>query len=219
MEINKNKAVRALVSKLLEIKDNLKGKPFPKMARIKQISGYHCGPAVLVALFSFLGVKTSQKSIVASLRAQNKIKQYGLNLKDLARAAAFTGKGAFIFWKKEGSKMTDLDLIINKYKFPIGVEWQGVFYEDEDEDNGHYSIVTAIDKKKGTLRIADSYPKFAGVDRGFHISDFMKRWWDSNEITVSGTTKKRTIYDSKMMFIIVPKGVSWPRKLGMAKAS
>ncbi len=219
MEINKNKAYRSLVHKLLKLKDHLRGMPFPKMARIKQISGYHCGPAVLVSLFSFLGVKTSQKRVVASLRAQNKIKQYGLNMKDLARAAAFTGKGAFVFWKKSGGKMTDLHLIINKYKYPVGVEWQGVFYEDEDEDNGHYSIVTAIDKGKSVLRMADAYPKFAGVDRGFKIHDFMERWWDSNEITVSGTTKKRTVYDSKMMFIIIPKGESWPKKLGMAKAS
>ena len=219
MEINKNRAYRFLVHRLLRLKDDIGGCSFPNMARVKQITAYHCGPAVLVSLFSYLGIKISQKSIVASLRAQNKIKQYGLNMKDLARAAGFVGKGAFTFWKKSGGKMTDLDLIINKYKYPVGVEWQGVFYEDEDEDNGHYSIVTAIDKAKNTLRMADSYPKFAGVDRGFRIKDFIDRWWDSNEVSVSGTTKKRTIYDSKMMFVIVPKGESWPKKLGMAKAS
>ena len=219
MEINNNRHFRRLSRQLLALRDKVVGIAFPKMARVKQITVYNCGPAVLATLYSFLGVKASQRGIIASLRVQNKIKNVGMSMKDLGRGSHIIGKGAFVFWKKNRAKMSDVETILKKYKYPVGVEWQGVFYEDEDEDNGHYSIVTAIDKKKGTLRIADSYPKFAGVDRGFHISDFMKRWWDSNEITVSGTTKKRTIYDSKMMFIIVPKGVSWPRKLGMAKAS
>jgi predicted double-glycine peptidase len=217
MVLEKNPKIRLIVRRLLALEDRVAGLPFPEMARVKQITSSHCGPAVLTALYSNLGVKTSQKGIVASLRAQNKIKKFGLSVKDLVRASRIVGKGAFSFWKKSNGKISDLDLIVNKYKYPVAVEWQGVFYEEEDEDNGHYSIVTKVDKKVGTLRISDPYSHFAGVDRKFKIKDFEKRWWDENEISVSGTSRKRLIVDNKVMFTIVPKGQSWPKKLGMTK--
>jgi len=120
--------------------------------------------------------------------------------------------------EKTGGRISDLETIINKYKFPVGVEWQGVFYEDEDEDNGHYGIITVVDKKVGYLRMADSFSKFAGVDRRFRIKDFEKRWWDQNEVKIAGTSRKRVLIDRKMMFVITPKNASWPKKLGMKKA-
>ena len=217
MEIEKNKAVRRVLRHLLALEDKVKGVAFPGMKRVRQIDAYSCGPAVISALFSFLGVQVSQRKIITSLRAQKKIKSLGLNISDLARATGAAGKGAFVFWKKSGAKISDLQTIINKYKFPVGVEWQGVFYEDEDEDNGHYGIVTEVDKSAGYLRMADSYSKFVGVDRRFRIKDFEKRWWDQNEVSVSGTSKKKTVTDHKMMFVITPKGVIWPRKLGMVR--
>jgi hypothetical protein len=55
------------------------------------------------------------------------------------------------------------------------------------------------------------------VDRKFKIRDFEKRWWDENEIKVSGTSKRRLIKDKRIMFVITPKGESWPKKLGMVK--
>jgi hypothetical protein len=211
MELEKNPRTRPIYRKLLELWDLANGVPFPGMKRFKQITSYHCGPAVLVALYSFMGIKTSQKAIVKSLRAQNKIKLYGLNLKDLAKASKIVGKGKFNFWIKSSAKVSDLEAIINKYKWPVGVEWWGIFYEFEDEDSGHYGVVTSIDKKSGYLRLADFFSIFAGVDRKLKIKDFVKRWWDENEI------KGRTILDRRMMFIVTPKSESWPRKLGMKK--
>jgi hypothetical protein len=218
MEIEKNKALRKVLRHLLALEDRINGIAFPGMKRVKQIDVYSCGPAALSALFSFLGIKVSQKRVIASLRAQNKIKSIGLNVKDLARAVNAVGKREFVFWKKTGGRISDLETIINKYKFPVGVEWQGVFYEDEDEDNGHYGIITVVDKKAGYLRMADSFSKFVGVDRRFRIKDFEKRWWDQNEVRVSGTSKRRVLTDRQMMFVITPKNVSWPKKLGMKKA-
>jgi hypothetical protein len=182
------------------------------MVRIRQIDVNSCGPAVLVALYSNFGVKTSQKHIIASLRAQNKIKILGLNVKDLARASKIIGKGAFSFWTKANGKISDLDLIVNKYKSPVGVEWQGVFYENEDEDNGHYAIITKVDKKTGLLRISDPFGEFSGVDRKFKIKEFVSRWWDEN------TIKGRTLVDNHVMFVITEKDASWPKKLGMKRA-
>lgn len=181
------------------------------MKRTRQITISHCGPAVLESLFSFVGLRISQTGIVKSIRAQKKIRKLGLNMKDLAKSAKFTGKGEFLFWAKYGAKISDIETIIGKYKFPVGVEWQGVFYEDEDEDNGHYSIITKIDKKSGYLRIADPYKKYAGVDRRFKIKNFKKRWWDTNII------RDKEVMDKKVIFVITPKGETWPKKLGMKK--
>jgi hypothetical protein len=217
MVLEKNPKTRPLVKRLLKLEDKVSGLAFPKMTRAKQITSSHCGPAVLTSLYSNFGVKVSQRGIVISLRAQNKIKKYGLSVKDLARASKIIGKGAFVFWKKAGTKVSDLDTIINEYKYPVGVEWQGVFYEFEDEDSGHYAVITKVDKKASFLRISDPYQAFAGVDRKFKIRDFEKRWWDENEIKVSGTSKRRLIKDKRIMFVITPKGESWPKKLGMVK--
>lgn len=185
------------------------GVPFPSLKRVKQIASSHCGPAVIVSLFSFLGVKTFQTRIVRCLRAENKIKDNGLVIKDLARAVKIIGKDKFTFWKKEGAIIGDLDKIVNKYKFPVGVEWQGVFYEDEEGDNGHYSIVTQVNKKKGYLKLSDPYKRFSGLDRKFKITDFEKRWWDTNGLT----------YDSKMMFVVTSKKESFPKRLGMIRVN
>jgi hypothetical protein len=212
MVLEKNPKTRPVYKKLLELEDKVSGLPFPKMIRPKQITSSHCGPAVLTSLYSNFGVKASQKGIVASLRLQKKIMKYGLNIKELGKASRIIGKGAFVFWKKSGARISDLELAVNKYKNPVAVEWQGIFYEESDEDNGHYSIVTKIDKKAGIMRICDSYPLFAGVDRKFKTHDFEKRWWDVNIV------KGRTLRDNKVMFLVAPKGESWPKKLGMVKS-
>lgn len=217
MEMNTNPAFRKLARRLLELQDKVVGIAFPAMTRLKQIDVYSCGPAVIAMLYSFLGVKVSQKGLITSLRAQKKIKSFGLSMKDMARGSHIIGKGSFVFWKKANAKMSDLDSSVNKHKSPVGVEWQGVFYEDADEDNGHYGVVTEVNKEKGYLRIADPFYRFAGVDRRFKIKDFMKRWWDSNEISIAGTSKKRTLIDRRTMFVITPKNISWPKKLGMVK--
>jgi ABC-type bacteriocin/lantibiotic exporter with double-glycine peptidase domain len=203
--------MRNIARKILELQDRILGTAFPTMERVKQISVSHCGPAVLASLYSYLGMKVSQRSIVSSLRAQNKIKTFGFNMHDMAKGAKIAGKSKFSFWHKTNSKVSDLDRAINKFKSPVGVEWQGVFYEDEDEDNGHFSIITKIDKEKGYLRMADPYYKFVGVDRKFKIKEFEKRWWDENMI------HGRNLHDKRVMFVITDKNATWPKKLGMSK--
>ena len=213
MESSKYELIRKALRGTLKVKDSIFGGPFPGMQRIKQASSSHCGPAVLSSLFSFLGVKVSQRKMTTSIRAQNKIKKFGLSVKDMAKAAKiYNQDGDFVFWKKANATVSDLNLIINKYKFPVGVEWQGVFYEEEDEDNGHYSIITEVNKEKGYLRMADPYHKFVGLDRKFKIDFFVKRWWDTNIVN------KRSVYDNRVMFVIVPKSEKFPKKIGMVKA-
>lgn len=209
MEINHLSFLRNLDRLVLRLETKFKGISFPKLKRVKQITSAHCGPATLVSLFSFLGVRTSQARIVRSLRAENKIKDSGLVTKDFARAVRIIGKKEFTFWKKENATIGDLDKITNKYKFPVGVEWQGVFYEDEEGDNGHYCVITEVNKIKGYLKLSDPYKKFAGLDRKFRISDFEKRWWDVNGL----------VYDKKLMFLITSKKETFPKYVGMIRVN
>lgn len=218
MFLEKNPITRPLYRRLLSLNDRVSGIGFASMKRVKQANIHNCGPAVLVELFSFLGKDISQAAVVKTLRAQKKIKLYGLNIKELAKATKTLSEGELIFWKKQGAKISDIDLIVNKYKHPVAVEWQGVFYEHSDGEDGHYCVVTNIDKQTGYLRLADSFYAYFGVDRRFKIKFFEKRWWDVNEIKVSGTTRRRQLTDNKVMFVIAPKGESWPKKLGMTKA-
>lgn len=211
MELEKNKKTRKLLQNLLKLEDKVVGVPFPKMKRMKQVSSYHCGPAVISELFSFVGKNVSQRALVKAIRAEKKIKKFGLNIHDLAKASNILGKKDYIFWKKHRATIANLSIAIHKYKYPVGIEWQGVFYENADEDNGHYAVVTKIDKKADYLRIYDSYSEFSGVDRRFKIKEFEKRWWDVNKI------KGRNLIDKKMMFLITPKDETWPRKIGMVK--
>lgn len=209
---------RSLARLILKLTDMVSVEPFPRLKRVRQITNSHCGPAVLVALFSNLGIRVSQKSIVKSLRARNKIKDFGLTIKEMAKAARISGEGETVFWKKINSKVSDLDQIVNKYKYPVGVEWQGVFYENDDGDSGHYGIITRVNKQAGFLRLSDPYRLFAGVDRKFRIKDFLDRWWDENEIRITGTSRRRKIFDYRLIFVITPRGETWPKKLGMKRA-
>lgn len=218
MVLEKNPKTRRLSRQLLELEDRLVGKPFPGMKRAKQITFSHCGPAVLEDLFSFLGVRVTQTAIVRAIRAEKKIKRVGVDVNDLGLAVKKMGKDKFVFWKKANSTITNLSIIVNKYQYPAGIEWQGVFYEYADGDNGHYCVVTRVNKEGGYLRLADPFFKFVGVDRKFKIKDFEKRWWDKNEVKVAGTSKKKILTDRRMVFVITPKGETWPKKLGMKKS-
>ena len=186
------------------------------MKRVTQKTSSYCGPAVLEMLCSFLGVYLNQDEVVEALNAHDKIDVYGILVPEMGRVISQLAP-ELSFWFKENSSLTDLSQIVRTYGFPVGIEWQGVFYEDADEDNGHYSIVTHIDTINNLIMLSDPYRRFAGTDRIFHVLEFEHRWWDENEVTdFSG--RKTLVRDEKMMFIITPKNASFPELLGMVKS-
>lgn len=221
MNLEKNPKIRHIAKKLLQLEDKFRGRPFPAMARVKEISNYSCGPATLEMLLSFVGYKVSQTKIIKSIRAQARIKLYGITVDDMAKAVKAAGKKELVLWKKHKASINDIAKIIDKFSYPVGVEWQGDFYENQDEDLGHYAVATKVNKKAGYLRMADPYfNSFFGykdLDRKYKIADFVKEWWDTNEIKVTGTSKRRAIRDDRVIFVVTPKGDSWPKKVGMTR--
>ncbi len=189
---------------------------FPRMKRVMQKTNSHCGPAVLEMLYSYLGFYVDQDEFVNAVEIGGKIAEYGMTVSEMLRACARVSP-QLTFWYKQNSEISELSKIVNEYGFPVGVEWQGVFYEDSDEDNGHYCVITHIDTVDNNIMLADPYKRFAGRDRGFHILEFKDRWWDENEIVDPVTGGSKLVREERMMFIVTPKDSIFPESLGMQK--
>jgi hypothetical protein len=189
---------------------------FPELKRVIQKTSSHCGPAVLEMLLSFVGIEVSQEEIVEAGGVSEKLPTHGIFVSEMGNAIAVLAPG-MQFWYKHYCSLSELRQVVMNYKYPAGVEWQGVFYEDADEDNGHYSVVTYVDSTNNIIMLADPYKRFAGSDRIFHILEFEDRWWDENEIRNLETNEVSYERDYHTMFVITPKNESWPEELGMSR--
>ncbi len=189
---------------------------FPHMERVKQITSYHCGPAVLKMLLSWQGVKSKQREIVVAAGIGRKLKTYGMTVAEMSLAVNKLFPNLRL-WYKDNSSLKELQQLVRGYDLPVGVEWQGVFEEYADEDSGHYAVVVAIDMASNLIMLADPFRKYAGKDRRFSIIDFEHRWWDTNEVTDPRTGKHKLVKDYHMMFVVVPEGVTFPESLGMVR--
>ncbi len=167
-------------------------------------------------LASFIGVNIKQNKLVAICKLEKKLVKYGANINDLGKAVKKAVPGGE-FWYKDKSSIKDIEDIIKKHKFPVGVEWQGVFEEHTDGDDGHHSVVTHIDRTKNLIFISDPFRRFALVDRKFKLDFFKKRWWDFNEIKNPKTKKMEQVKDIRMMFVVTPKGKTFPKEMGMKR--
>jgi ABC-type bacteriocin/lantibiotic exporter with double-glycine peptidase domain len=189
---------------------------FPTLKRVCQKTTSHCGPAVLEMLASYVGVYIDQEEFVDAVGIRKKLDEYGMIVSEMRTAISILAP-QLQFWYKSNSTLNDLSEIVNRFNFPVAVEWQGVFFEDEDEDNGHYSAVTHIDTVNNMIMLSDPYKRFAGSDRRFHILEFEDRWWDENEVINPYTGNTQVIRDDHMLFIVTPKEAIFPEYLGMLK--
>jgi len=188
------------------------------MKRVCQKTNSHCGPAVMEMLLSYLGVYFDQDDFVKTTgKDEETFRVYGMTVKEMGESVKMLVPD-YNFWFKENASLTDLQQIVKEYGFPAAIEWQGVFYEDSDEDDGHYCVVTHIDTVNNIIMLSDPYKRFAGSDRTFHIMEFNHRWWDENEIVDKETGQKYTTREEHMVFIVTPKEAIFPELLGMTKA-
>src|SRR4029079_8381763 len=122
-------------------------KRFSRLRRIEQITENHCGPAVVQMLLENIGVNASQESITEAAGATETIAEHGTRIDQLAQAVQRLAPGARL-WCKEKARLEDVIFVLDEQKYPVGVEWQGLFDEDEDEfddDYGHYSVIANVD--------------------------------------------------------------------------
>lgn len=189
---------------------------FVSFERKTQISESHCGPAVVQMLLSHIKIRATQKAITEAAGLTGIISGNGMRVDQMETAIKKLGLDAQL-WYKMPATLEDIQTIITVYHYPVAVQWQGLFTEDEeesDENTGHYSIVTGIDVATQELIIVDPYKDFSGVDRRIKVSTFLKRWWDVNDVPF-GKRVIKSIHDDELLFIVTPKDVSLPESLGL----
>jgi hypothetical protein len=191
-------------------------KKFSRLRRIQQITENHCGPAVTQMLLENIGVNAGQEEITEAAGATHTIETHGTRVDQLAKAVQTLAPIAKL-WYKEKASAEDLAYVLNERKFPVGVEWQGLFedMDDDDDDYGHYSIIAHIDKVKDELIIVDPYKEFVEQSRIVKMSVFRDRWWDYNEVKDPQTGEKIFKKDEQLFFVITPLSVAFPAELGM----
>lgn len=192
-------------------------KSFNRLRRIEQISEDHCGPAVIQMLLGYIGVEATQEEITRAAGATRTIATHGTRVDQLAKAVHELAPAAKL-WYREKAGMEDLEYVVNEKKFPVGVEWQGLFgdeEDDEDDDYGHYSIIAHIDKAKDELIVVDPYKNFPEQNRIVRMSLFLRRWWDYNEVKDPYTRKKTYKKDEQLFFVVAPLNVTFPAELQM----
>ena len=191
-------------------------KKFSRLRRIEQITENHCGPAVIQMLLDNIGVTVSQEEVTEAAGATHTIETHGTRVDQLARAVHQLAPIAKL-WFKDKATPEDLEYVLNECKFPVGVEWQGLFndMDQDDDDYGHYSIIAHIDKAKDELIVVDPYKDFVDQSRIVKMSVFMNRWWDFNEVKDPLTGQKTFKKDEQLFFVITPLSVAFPVELGM----
>ena len=189
---------------------------FSRLRRIEQITENHCGPAVLQMLLENLGITTAQEEITEAAGATHTIETHGTRVDQLAKAVQQLAPIAKL-WFKEKATVEDLEYVLDVCKYPVGVEWQGLFddMDDDDEDYGHYSIIANIDRAKDELIVVDPYKDFVDQNRIIRMSTFLNRWWDFNEVKDPETGEKAFKKDEQLFFVVAPLSVTFPAELGM----
>lgn len=95
-----------------------------------QISELHCGPAAVQMMLSNLGVEVSQEQVAEAGGVTSLIAMQGMRIDQLALAVRRLAPQVVFFYKDHAS-VAELVRMVVDYRHPVGVEWQGVF-EDED---------------------------------------------------------------------------------------
>jgi hypothetical protein len=191
-------------------------KKFSRLRRVQQITENHCGPAVIQMLLENIGVNATQEEITEAAGATWTIETHGTRVDQLAKAVNQLAPIAKL-WYKEKASPDDLEYVLDECKFPVGVEWQGLFddMDDDDEDYGHYSIIANIDKVKDEIIVVDPYKDFVDQNRIVKMSLFLSRWWDFNEVKDLDTGEKTFKKDEQLFFVVVPLRVTFPDELQM----
>ncbi len=192
------------------------------MPRIAQANPFYCGPTVMEMLLKYQGIHHLSQHDLAQLSGVNDdIFDIGMTLSQMANTINQLDLPVQ-FWFKTDSTLKELATLIDFFRLPVGVEWQGVFdYPDEeadedgDDDPGHYSIVTHCSTYDNVVLIADPDHHYAGTDRQFSVMQFERRWWDINTVKDPMTGISQEVEDYHGLYIIVPRTETFPLNMDM----
>lgn len=168
-------------------------------------------------LLDAIGVSVSQEDIARAAGVDTTIDQFGTRVDQLALACTRVAPQTQL-WYKYHSSLEDIRHLLSR-GYLIGVEWQGLFYESEEEEDddgeyGHYSVISHLDEDRQAFIIVDPYKDFANQSRIFSVPTFLRRWWDTNEIPNPYTGKVTIVEDVRLLFFITPLGEFFPPERG-----
>lgn len=184
-----------------------------------------CGPAVIAMLLGFLNKNITQNDFIEAAEYRDWLEKHGTQPWHMAKAISVLAPD-LQFWVKDKSSLEDLQFLVNEKKWPVAVNWQGLFYEKpEDEPSypspeaGHYSIIVSLDTKSDTITILDPYPEFSHHPRTFSLKWFLERWWDVGDQLDPKTQKITKFLTNKLLFIVTSKFDTFPLDIHMSQLS
>ncbi len=107
---------------------------------VRQEDGW-CGPAVLKMVLSAVGIAKTQTEIVADTSIM------------IAYLSRFFSELGFL----TGAAIADIENHLNSGHFVIVDWWDDLTDDPNDPPDGHYSIVAAVDRGRGTIKLIDPY--------------------------------------------------------------
>lgn len=186
------------------------------MTRIFQMQG-HCGPTSVQMMLRKHKVKISQREIAEATLAGPTLMEHGCRIDQLGLAVA-TVEPNFRMLAKYDSSISDIRHLIEDHGLPVGVEWRGqFFYADGTRyEDGHYSVVTDVDRARNILMIIDPDETSALHGGQINIADFEQRWWDDNWLGSPIDPASEVVRNFHLAFVVVPVSLEGKmRKLGM----
>jgi hypothetical protein len=193
------------------------------LPRVTQQTDSHCGPAVLELLLGFVGRPFTQDQIVRAAGIARRIKKNGTRPNQLAQAVAKLAPD-MQFWFKSNTSTQDLVELVKTQRWPVAVNWQGLFYDTPEEeikspspdgDYGHYSVVTDINPARDRITIVDVYREYSAKPRVFSLHWFEARWWDTARDIDTKTGQDESIRTKRLSFIVAPQIAEFPQQVGM----
>lgn len=131
-----------------------------KLLKYKQKNNWTCGPACLLVVLNYFGIRKDIPDLIKELKTTKKEGTDNANIIKLLK------KYELKFIVKENSTLHDLKKYLKNYLVIVGF-WIP-FYKES-----HYSIVKKINKQR--IYFHDTW---FGYNHSYKIDYFLKNWWD-----------------------------------------
>ena len=177
------------------------------ITRIFQLEG-HCGPTTVQMMLRRYKVYLSQPEIARETQAGITIQEHGCRIDQLGVAVSVLASD-YVLLAKYDATIDEVRHLIEQHGLPVGVEWRGQFFREDGTryEDGHYSVVTQVDVKRGMVKIIDPDETSALPDGEIGITEFESRWWDENWLGNPEDPASPVVRTFHLIFVVVPKSL------------
>lgn len=175
------------------------------VTRIFQLDG-HCGPTTVQMMLRRYKVYLSQPEIARETKAGDTIHEHGCRIDQLGLAVSALATD-YVLLAKYDATISEIRHIIEDFGMPVGVEWRGQFYREDGTryEDGHYSVVTHVEIRRGVLKIVDPDETSVLPNGELSIEEFESRWWDENWLGSPEDPASPIARTFHLIFVVVPR--------------